>query len=75
MAVFPSGPRSGPERSGTEGNTAQEMEEDMRKQIELEVTKEGMRVLPYTKDAKGRKKPLPKEYLLRMTKKRGLELV
>ena len=47
----------------------------MRKQIELEVTREGMRVLPYTKDAKGRKKPLPKEYLLRMTKKRGLELV
>jgi hypothetical protein len=75
VAVFPSGPRSGPERSGTEGNAVQERKIHMRKQIELEVTREGMRVLPYTKDAKGKKKPLPKEYLLRMTKNRGLELV
>jgi len=75
LAVFPSGPRSGPERSGTEGNTTQEMENYMRKQIELEVTREGMRVLPYTKDAKGKKKPIPKEYILRLTKKRGVELI
>jgi hypothetical protein len=47
----------------------------MRKQLEIEVTKEGMRVLPYTKDAKGKKKPIPKEYILRLTKKRGVELI
>ncbi len=47
----------------------------MRKRIELEVTKEGMLVQCYVKDAKGKKIPLLKEYILRLTKKGGVVLI